>query len=320
MKQITIGSADAGQRFDKYLNRILPGAGTSFLYKMLRKKNIVLNGKKATGKEIVKTGDEVKVFFSDETYEKFSKSEQQENKVKSQISNYEKAYQQYTDKVKVLYEDENIIAFHKPIGILSQATKPGELSLNEYLIGYLLDKKAVSKDSLLKYKPSVAQRLDRNTSGIVLCGITLQGLQLLSELFREKNGEDGLEKYYHCRVHGKFQKDGIDIAYWKKNESKNMADIKFRPEEGYIAIKTGFTCDSYDADTDTSELTVRLYTGKSHQIRAHAAALGHPLVADAKYGGKPIANQKRYELTCFKVVFPIIEGNLSDLSKLEISL
>lgn len=320
MKQITIGSADAGQRFDKYLNRILPGAGTSFLYKMLRKKNIVLNGKKATGKEIVKAGDEVKVFFSDETFEKFSKSEQQENKVKSQISNYEKAYKQYKDKVKVLYEDENIIAFHKPIGILSQATKPGELSLNEYLIGYLLDKKVVSKDSLLKYKPSVAQRLDRNTSGIVLCGITLQGLQLLSELFQEKNGEDGLEKYYHCRVHGKFQRDGVDIAYWKKNESKNMADIKFRPEEGYIAIKTGFTCYSYDADTDTSELTVRLYTGKSHQIRAHAAALGHPLVADAKYGGKPIANQKRYELTCFKVVFPIIEGNLSDLSKLEISL
>ena len=239
---------------------------------------------------------------------------------KEYMDKADKAYQQYKDKVKVLYEDKNIIAFHKPIGILSQATKPGELSLNEYLIGYLLDKKIVSKDSLLKYKPSVAQRLDRNTSGIVLCGITLQGLQLLSELFREKNGEDGLEKYYHCRVHGKFQKDGIDIAYWKKNESKNLADIKFRPEEGYIAIKTGFTCDSYDADTDTSELTVRLYTGKSHQIRAHAAALGHPLVADSKYGGKPIANQKRYELTCFKVVFPIIEGNLSDLSKLEISL
>ena len=156
MREIRIGEAEAGQRMDKFLFRCLPGAGKSFLYKMMRKKNIVLNGKKATGSELLKAGDALKIFFSEETLEKFS-AEPAETK-------------HVLDRRLIVYEDEQMIAVNKPAGMLSQKAVPSDVSLNEYLTGYLCRE----KDTLAaagRFRPGVCNRLDRNTSGLVLARI-----------------------------------------------------------------------------------------------------------------------------------------------------
>ena len=125
MQQLTIGKNQDGQRLDKFLKKAFPNAGTGFLYKMLRKKNITLNGKKAEGKEILAQGDEVKCFFSEETYASLSGAGAAED-----TSDYRKAYRSLKD-ISVLYEDENILLLNKPAGVLTQKAKPEDLSLNE---------------------------------------------------------------------------------------------------------------------------------------------------------------------------------------------
>ena len=127
MQLLTIGKNQAGQRLDKFLKKALPNAGTGFLYKMLRKKNITLNGKKAEGKEILAQGDEVKCFFSEETYASLSGAGAAED-----TSDYRKAYRSLKD-ISVLYEDENILLLNKPAGVLTQKAKPEDFSLNEWL-------------------------------------------------------------------------------------------------------------------------------------------------------------------------------------------
>ena len=177
MQLLTIGKNQAGQRLDKFLKKALPNAGTGFLYKMLRKKNITLNGKKAEGKEILAQGDEVRCFFSEETFATLSGAETVED-----TSDYRKAYRTLKD-ICVLYEDEDILLLNKPAGVLTQKAKPEDLSLNEWLIGHLLATDAIKETDLATFHPSVCNRLDRNTSGIVLCGKTLAGSQALSRTF-----------------------------------------------------------------------------------------------------------------------------------------
>ncbi|MDE6404758.1 MAG: RluA family pseudouridine synthase, partial [Lachnospiraceae bacterium] len=181
MYQVMITDREAGQRFDKYLHRILPNAGAGFLHKMLRKKNITLNDKKADGSEKIAVGDCVKVFFAQETLDLFmgKPPEQSENSGKSVKSagqaagqkpygqDYRTAYKQMSD-IQMIYENGHILIADKPAGVLSQKAVKPDLSLNEWLIGYLLEKEELSESELTFYKPSVCNRLDRNTSGMVL--------------------------------------------------------------------------------------------------------------------------------------------------------
>ena len=168
MKEFTISSNEAGQRFDKYLGNLLSEASMSFIFKMLRKKNFTLNGKKAAGNELLKQGDVVKLFLSDETFDKFASKNN-----KKQKANSWKVYSEEDLKklgLLVVYEDSHILAFHKPAGMLSQKAKDSDISVNEYLIGYLLHKQELTAEELHTFKPSIANRLDRNTSGLILCG------------------------------------------------------------------------------------------------------------------------------------------------------
>ena len=219
MQLLTIGKNQAGQRLDKFLKKALPNAGTGFLYKMLRKKNITLNGKKAEGKEILAQGDEVKCFFSEETYASMSGAGAAED-----TSDYRKAYRSLKD-ISVLYEDENILLLNKPAGVLTQKAKPEDLSLNEWLIGHLLAANAIKETDLATFHPSVCNRLDRNTSGIVLCGKTLAGSQALSRIIKDRS----VKKYYQtvCRQSGK---------------GRSLTDKMFVGLENYVngLTKTGF--------------------------------------------------------------------------------
>lgn len=151
MRSIMVNKNEAGQRLDKLLAKYLNLAGKGFLYKMMRKKNIVLNGKKCDGSEKLAEGDEIKLFLADETIEKFSEVKVQ--KVKK-------------TKLHIIYEDDHVVLINKPSGMLSQKAKEQDESLVEYLIDHLLDSGKLTKEDLRSFRPSVCNRLDRNTSGL----------------------------------------------------------------------------------------------------------------------------------------------------------
>ena len=285
MYQFEITKNEAGQRFDKYLHKLLPLAPTSFFYKMLRKKNIVLNGKKAEGKEKLNEGDTVKLFLSEETFQSFAASATQ---TEAATDSYLKAFQTLKG-IQVIYENSHMLLLHKPAGILSQKAKENDLSINEWLIGYLLREKKITKASLSTYKPSICNRLDRNTSGLVICACSLAGSQELGRLIAERK----IRKFYRLFVKGHIDKEGMIDGYLKKDSSTNRVnilpktDLVSQNEKGldfhdFSYIKTRY----YPVQklSDMTYLEIELITGKTHQIRAHMSSMGYPLLGDYKYG------------------------------------
>ena len=324
MKEFIIGKSESGQRADKYLGRILPGASKSFLYKMMRKKNIDLNGHKLEGNELLKENDVLKIWFSDETFQKFS--------VLPKSSNNEEYVYAYNNLhgIKVVYEDDNIIILDKPFGILSQKASDSDVSLNEWLIGYLLKEGKIEQKDLSFYKPSVQNRLDRNTTGLVLCAKTVKGASSLSDMIKERS----VKKYYQALVLGTVSEEGTLIGYHYKDPTKNKAYIiteneylklsendkgkyskvitRYKPLKG-IKLKK--------SNIDASFIEVELVTGKSHQIRAHMASIGHPLINDRKYCNKTeqiTDDIPHYLLHAYKVIFPADSCSLN-LSEKEIT-
>ncbi len=308
MQQITIGSNQAGQRFDKFLHKYLPNAGSGFLYKMLRKKNIVLNGGKADGKEILAVGDEVKTFFSDETFAMLSgKSADTDSNV--DVSEYTKAYEAIKG-VKVLYEDDNVLILNKPAGVLTQKAEGNDLSLNEYLIGYLLHSGAITANELATFHPSVCNRLDRNTSGIVLCGKSLAGSQALSASIKDRS----VRKFYYTVCRGKITGSVHLKGYLLKDERTNTVKISRSEIPGSSPIQTIYK--PVKSNERFTMLEVELITGKTHQIRAHLSSDGHPILGDRKYGNASGDDfGLKYQLLhAARIEFPACEGVLSPLS------
>ena len=279
MREIHISSQDENQRLDKFLKKYFKGATGGFIYKMLRKKNITLNKKKADGTEILKNGDCIFVFFSDETFDKMRAS-------REGLRDYERLEKVPYD-VQVIYEDEDILVVNKPAGILSQKAKEDDVSLNEMILSYLIHEKQLSGEQFLKFHPSVANRLDRNTSGIILAGKTLSGQQMLSEVLKERT----IKKYYHCIVSGKLSEPMHIKGYLWKDEKNNKVTVSSAPfgdakeihtEYEMLWCNEAYTC-----------LKVYLITGRSHQIRAHLASIGYPIVGDFKYGDKKVNQHVR---------------------------
>ena len=282
MQSFIVSNLQAGQRFDKFLRKYLPKAQSGFLYKMLRKKNITLNGKKADGSEILAENDVVATFFSDETFQAF-RGEESDGPGTSKTAEYTSAYRKLKG-IGILYEDEDILVLNKPAGILSQKAKEQDLSLNEWLIGYMLDGGEIGFSDLETFHPSVCNRLDINTSGIVLCGKTLSGLQFLSSIIRDKE----LKKFYRAICPGKIEGEMTLTGILVKDTGKNLVSIREDQScengekiQGGATVKTRiFPIVSNDRYT---YLEVQLFTGKTHQIRAHLSRIGHPVIGDTKY-------------------------------------
>ncbi|SFB67541.1 RluA family pseudouridine synthase [Butyrivibrio sp. YAB3001] len=297
MKEIVIGKNEENKRLDSFLKSYLPNASSGFLYKMLRKKSITLNDKKADGKEKLSKGDSIKIFFSDETFDKFH-GKQSSHSVEEGNFKALKAL----GPLEIIYEDSNILLVNKPAGVLSQKSKPSDISLNDWLIDYLVKKGDISTDELGTFKPSICNRLDRNTSGIVICAKSLLGARTMSELLKDRT----VDKYYRTIVSGKIGKSSKLSGFLFKDEKKNKVFISQEDphDTRYSYIETEFVPLEYSSKNNLTLLEVKLITGKPHQIRAHLADQKTPIIGDVKYGGKVIAGQNFQLLHCYRVRFP----------------
>lgn len=301
MREFRIHENEAGQRFDKYLKKLLAEASGSFVYKMLRKKNITLNGRKADGTEKLVCGDEVKLFLSDETFEKFSARSRVAAKYETlkdtlrgsnnTLMGSENTLSSFETILPVLYEDRDILIVNKPSGMLSQKAVSSDISANEYILNYLILKGELTEEMMQTFKPSVCNRLDRNTSGILIAGKTLKGLQEMSSALKERS----VQKYYRCIVKGEIKEEAYIKGWLIKDEKSNKVTVykeqpkqkeaqRIETEYRPVAIGNGY-----------SELEVHLITGRSHQIRAHLASIGHPIIGDVKYGNRQVNDYFRRE-------------------------
>ena len=281
MQELHVTENEAGQRLDKLLAKFLNQAPKSFLYKMMRKKNIVLNGKKCTGNEKLKQGDSIKLFFSDETIEKFS------------AGTYAIPKKEKINMLPIIYEDEQVLLMNKPVGVLSQKAKDSDVSAVEILINYLMETDQLSKEQFRTFHPSICNRLDRNTSGILVAGKTLTALQEMNRFFKER-------------------------TIVKDQKTNKVSITKNKTEEG-VPIETEYCV--IQSNDEVSLLEVHLITGKTHQIRAHLASIGHPIIGDYKYGDKQINEMYRQVyglksqlLHAYRLEMPSSNGSMAYLN------
>lgn len=329
MQSVTIERNQAGQRLDKFLRKLMPAAGTGFLYKMLRKKNITLNGKRAEGGEILTVGDNLSFFFSLETFAKMTgrgtgeappsqEPGRDREAGRAPAVEYIRAYHTLSGSgISVLYEDDDLLIAHKPAGVLTQKASASDISLNEWLIGYLLEKGSISPEELYTFKPSVCNRLDRNTSGIVLCGKSLAGSQYLSCCIREKR----LRKIYRTVCVGEISKELTLRGYLKKDPLKNKVQINLKTPSAGNALNAEASqnyietiCRPLAVSGGYTLLEVNLITGKTHQIRAHLAGIGHPLIGDVKYGDPKV---NRYFRERFNLQYQLLHAYRAELPDME---
>ena len=275
MRQLTVHKNDENQRLDKYLKKYLKEAPGSFIYKMLRKKNIVLNGKKADGTEKLNAGDEIKLFFAEETLQKFTGESSASELPKFPV----------LKNLEILFEDENLLILNKPAGELSQKAEAKDVSMNEYALGYLQQTGAITEESLKVFKPSICNRLDRNTSGILIVAKTYQAAREFGEALQKRS----VRKFYRCIVKGELKEAKSIDGYLLKDEKTNKVQI-FKDKRGDAAeIHTAYRPIKWE--NGLTLLEVHLITGRTHQIRAHLSSIGHGILGDPKYGDQKISEK-----------------------------
>ena len=311
-----------GMRLDKYLRKLLPQAPDSFLYRMLRKKNIVVNDQKAAGSLLIHEGDRIRLYLSDETISSFSAGEEQHRQSSETVREAETAYRTLKG-VRALEETEDVVFLHKSAGVLSQKADQAELSANEWLIGYLLAQGKISPDSLQDFRPAVCNRLDRGTDGILIGAATRQGAREMTRLIRER----GIRKYYQMIVLGRISEPGEARNLLVKDRRSNRTRSVTAPggEENALTVYRPLESFTDRTGREVTLVEAELVTGRSHQLRVQFSAMGHPIAGDAKYGDagwneelKKTCGIRTQVLSCIRVEFPDSEQEksrtLKDLS------
>lgn len=265
MKTYTIDENSSNQRLDRYLGKLMPLADKNFIQKMLRKKRIKLNNSRAEPKNMVKTGDTVQLYFSEETIADFQKKNSTRHFVVP--SEYKRIFE------PPVYEDPHLLVINKPAGLLTQADASGDLSLIDAAGVYL---KKAAPDST--FKAVVSNRLDRNTSGIILMPKDYATLQAVNAAIRERHAI----KEYHTIVYGTLKKPGSLTGYLSKDKDENKSEIHHDQKDDAKPVRMAYQ--PLFENGGYTLLEVILHTGRSHQIRSQLADFGYPVLGDNKYG------------------------------------
>ncbi|MCM1364079.1 MAG: RluA family pseudouridine synthase [Faecalibacterium sp.] len=301
MKSFTITKNDANQRLDKFLTKSFPNLPKALMYKYIRIKRIKVNSKRAEISTRLCVGDIVDMYINDEFFEK---------------SETRFDFMSASKCLDIIYEDENIMLLNKKVGLLSH---PDDSEYIDTLITrikrYLYEKGEFNPADETSFTPALVNRIDRNTGGIVIAAKNADSLRILNQKMKDRE----LHKYYLCVVHGTPKpSNGILEGYLIKNEKKNKVFISKKQTDGSKLIRTKYNV--LKSRNNLSLVEVDLLTGRTHQIRAHFASIGHPLLGDGKYGKNEMNKKSGLKKQClcsYKLSFDFTTdaGILSYLDK-----
>ena len=277
MRILTVGRNDAGQRLDKFLTKAVRGLPLSMLYKAIRTKKIKVNRARAKENQILAEGDEILLFLKDEFFDLPEKDRGALSAIRPKLS--------------IVYEDENILLLNKRPGVLvHEDTEGGENTLILHVKAYLHQKGEYDPDAEQSFAPALCNRIDRNTGGIVIAAKNAEALREMNEKIRLNE----VSKFYLAAVKGKLPRRTDTLTgYLRKDAAKNMVTVSEKPLSGGKQIVTRYRVLAEKAGN--SLLEVELITGRTHQIRAHMAYIGHPLLGDGKYGENRVERGKGYK-------------------------
>ncbi len=294
MKSFLINSNDSGQRVDKFITKSMPQMPKSMMYKLIRKKDIKINGKRCEISTILKEGDTVTIYIRDDLVA---------------VKKHDTTFLSAPTSLNIVFEDRNIIIVFKDTGIDSHSGSGSSDTLINRIKHYLYDKKEYIPERENSFAPALCSRLDRNTSGLVTAAKNAAALREINAAIQRGD----VRKIYHCVCISPPPKNNdIVFAYHRKDSSENFAKISDYPESGYKPIKTGYKI--LDISGRLTLMEVTLFTGRTHQIRAHLAHIGAPILGDGKYGD-PAVN-KRFKVFSQQLCAYSLEFELSEDSPL----
>lgn len=293
MRNVTVNKNDANQRLDKFLTKFFKNMPQSAIYKYIRKKRVKVNGKKCDIAYRLCEGDVLSLYINDEFFDNGESN----------------SFLNITPRLNILYEDENILLADKEFGMVVHEDKSEQKNtLINHIKAYLYQKGEYNPKEENSFSPALCNRIDRNTGGIVIAAKNAGALKVINE--KIKNRE--IKKFYLCLVSGHLdKKSGLLTGYLFKDSKKNTVYVYDSERKGAKPIKTKYAV--LEERKNTSLVEVELITGRTHQIRAHFAHIGHALIGDGKYGSNEINKKFRLNhqaLYSYKIKFEFSDENI----------